>query len=318
MPAMSSLGETIAFVFGLVALGYASGLTGLLKTETGEALTAFAVSVAVPVLLFRTMGRAAFDAGLPLGLWFCYFSAVAVAWAAGQFVTTKVFGRDLRAGAAGGLSSAFSNLVLLGIPFTLGAYGHAGVEILSLIISIHLPVMMAVSLVLFALPGRGEETLSAAGLARDFFRELFSNPLIIGILAGLAWRATGLALPSLAARIVDTLAGVAGPVALFAVGLGLRRFGISGNVRPAIAIAALKLFLMPAAALAMVVLVGLPPLPAKVAVAAASMASGVNPYLIASRFGVGQALASNALTISTACAALSTAFWLAVAQWTFG
>ena len=57
-------------------------------------------------------------------------------------------------------------------------------------------------------------------------------------------------------------------------------------------------------------LLGLPPLTAKVAVAAAALPSGVNSYLIAVQFGTGQALASNQMTIATACAVVTTAFWL--------
>ena len=102
------------------------------------------------------------------------------------------------------------------------------------------------------------------------------------------------------------------------MGLGLRRFGISGNVRLALALSALKLFLMPAVALAMAWLLGLPPLAAKVAVAAAGLPSGINSYLIAVQFGTGQALASNQMTIATACAVVTTAFWLSVAQAVFG
>ena len=132
------------------------------------------------------------------------------------------------------------------------------------------------------------------------------------------WRCIGLPLPALAVRFVDALADIAGPLALFAMGLGLRQFGISGNVRPALALSVLKLFLMPAAALAMAWLFGLPPLTAKVAVAAAALPSGINSYLIAVQFGTGQALASNQMTIATACAVVTTAFWLSVAQAVFG
>ena len=89
-------------------------------------------------------------------------------------------------------------------------------------------------------------------------------------------------------RFVDALAGIAGPLALFAMGLGLRRFGISGNVRLALVLSVLKLFLMPAAALAMAWLFGLPPLTAKVAVATAALPAGINTYLIAVQFGTGQ------------------------------
>jgi predicted permease len=102
------------------------------------------------------------------------------------------------------------------------------------------------------------------------------------------------------------------------MGLGLRRFGISGNIRPALALSFLKLLVMPALALALVWLFGLPPLTAKVVVIAAGLPSGVNSYLIATQFGTGQALASNQLTIATALAVATMAFWLVVVQHVFG
>lgn len=316
---ISPMVETVLFVFGLVALGYLAGLTGYLRTETGDALSTFAVSVALPLLLFRTMIGANFQGAAPWALWTTYFTAAAIVWTAGHLVTTRVFGRDGQAGVVGGVSSAFSNLVLLGIPFMLGVFGQEGFELLSLIISVHLPTMLMASIILFEIFGpKRSEPIHPVAIIRDFLRKILSNPLIIGIVAGLAWRATGLSLPPLAERFVDALAEIAGPVALFAMGLGLRKFGISGNVRPAIVLSALKLLLMPAVTLALAWLLGLPPMPAKVAVAAASLPSGVNSYLIATQFGTGQALASNQMTIATACAVVTTAFWLKMAAMVFG
>lgn len=314
---MIGLLETTAFVFGLVALGYLSGATGYLKEGVGQALTAFAVGVAVPLLLFRTMAGAEFSGAAPWALWTCYFSAIGLAWLAGHLVTTRVFGREPQAGVVGGVSAAFSNLVLLGIPFVLGAFGQAGFEILSLLVAVHLPVMIVASVVQFRIfaPERTQGgPMAAFGEAS---RQIFANPLIVGILAGLAWRFAGLDLPSLLERIVDALAGIAGPLALFAMGLSLNGFGVSGNVRPALALSAIKLGLMPAAALLAALAIGLPPLTAKVAVAAAALPSGVNAYLIATQFGTGQALASNTNFIATACAVLTTAFWLYVAAAVF-
>lgn len=316
---MSPLTETVLFVFGLVALGYLAGLTGYLKAEYGEAIAEFAVGVAMPLLLFRTMVDADFHGAAPWSLWGVYFTAAAVTWTAGHMVTTRIFGRDARAGVVGGVSSAFSNLVLLGIPFILGIFGQQGFEVLSLLVSVHLPTMMMASIVLFEMFGRGGDgAVHPLHVLRSFLAKVFANPMIVGILAGLAWRVTGLPPPPLAARLVDALADTAGPVALFAMGLGLRRFGISGNIRPALTLSALKLLLMPAVALALVWLLGLPPLTAKVVVVAAGLPSGVNSYLIATQFGTGQALASNQLTIATACAVVTTSFWLAVVGQVFG
>jgi malonate transporter len=309
---MSAVIETTLFIFGLIALGYVSGATGYLKTEVGDGLSSFAIGIALPLLLFRTLTQADF-AGAPWGLWLAYFTAVAVVWTVGHLITTRIFGRDSQAGVVGGVSSAFSNLVLLGAPFMLGVFGQEGFEILSLLIAIHLPIMLMASMALFEIYGRQKEVpFEPLAFLRFFLRQLLRNPLVIGILAGLVWRFTGLPLPRLAAHFVDTLAGIAAPLALFAMGLGLRKFGISGNVRPAIVLSSVKLLLMPAVALAMATLIGLPPLTTKVVVVAAALPSGVNSYLIAMQFKTGQALASNQMTIATAAAVVTTSLWLAI------
>ncbi|RUV57429.1 AEC family transporter, partial [Mesorhizobium sp. M5C.F.Ca.IN.020.14.1.1] len=88
--------------------------------------------------------------------------------------------------------------------------------------------------------------------------------------------------------------------------------------RPASATASAPTAPAPAVALGLVWLFGLPPLSAKVAVVAAALPSGVNSYLIATQFNTGQALASNQMTIATACAVVTTAFWLTVVVHVFG
>ncbi|MFK0690340.1 AEC family transporter [Mesorhizobium sp. IMUNJ 23033] len=316
---MSPLTETVLFVFSLVALGYLAGLTGYLKPASGEGISEFAINVAMPLLLLQTMVKSDFHGVAPWSLWGAYFTAFAITWAAGHLVTTRIFGRDARAGVVGGVSSAYSNVVLLGAPFILGIFGQDGFEVLSLLVSIHLPVTMAASIILFEMFGRGgNEPVHPLRVIQSFLRRLFVNPLIIGILVGLAWRITGAPLPDLVMRLVDALAATAGPVALFAMGLSLRRFGISGNVLPALALSALKLFLMPGLVLSLVWLFGLPPLTAKVAVLVAALPSGINTYLIAVQFNTGQALASNQMTIATASAVVTTAFWLTVVVHIFG
>jgi len=316
---MSSITETVLFVFGLVAAGYVSGLTGYLKVEVGDAIAEFAVSIALPLLLFRTMIGADFQGAAPWAFWGTYFAAVIVTWAVGQVATVKVFGRDGRTGVVGGVTAAFSNIVLLGIPFTQGVYGREGFEILSLLVAVHLPIMIAASIVLFELFGRAPgEKFHILKLLKAFARRMATNPLVIAILGGLVCRATGLPLPRLATGLIDALANVAGPVALFALGLNLRKYGIARNMMAGVSLASIKLVLMPAVALAVAWMVDLPPMTAKVAVAAASLPAGVNSYLIATQFGTGQALASNAMTVGTAMAVLTTAFWLTMAQMVFG
>ncbi|RCS25355.1 AEC family transporter [Phyllobacterium salinisoli] len=316
------LAGTIFIIFSIIFIGYAAASLRVLGEATGDGLSDFVFVVATPLLLFRTMISADFHGSAPWALWVAYFSGVVGAWLVSHGAIRTVFGRDRRAGVVAGVSGAFSNLVFLGMPLMLGVFGHEGVAIISLIISVHMPSMMATSIALNEWAtrrdgiGHGETHLTAT--IKSFFRSLLRNPLVIGILSGWAWRFSGLEMPQFASTLIDTLAGVAGPVALFAMGMGLKKFGISGNVRAAFLTATIKLMLMPAVVLAVAWALQLPPLTAKVAVTAAALPSGINSYLIATRFGTGQALASTSMVIATGISALTLGLWISIATHVFG
>lgn len=318
---MPAFAETIIVVFTLIAIGYAAAWTKILKPETGQGLSDFVFTIAVPLLLFRTIATSAFDHGLPLALWLTYFTGVLVTWTAAHGLIRSGFGRDTRAGVVAGVTAAFSNLVLLGVPFITGVFGEPGLAILSQVVAIHLPIMMAASILLFdwAMRRDGVSTQPAGfgPMVSSFLKQLLANPLIIGILAGVLVRLSGLPIPGVVDKVIASLAGVAGTVALFAMGVALRGYGIRGQIPQSLALVALKLVLMPAVVLGMALLLGLPELVTKVVVAMASLPAGVNSWLIASRFGTGQRIASTAMTLGTVLAALSTGVWLWIVEMLF-
>ena len=69
-------------------------------------------------------------------------------WVIGTGTIRRLFGRDARAGVVAGISTAYGNTVLVGIPLALAAYGNDGAVAMALIIAIHLPVMMTSSAIL--------------------------------------------------------------------------------------------------------------------------------------------------------------------------
>ena len=50
-------------------------------------------------------------------------------------------------------------------------------------------------------------------------------------------------------------------------------------------------------------------------VIAAGCPTGVNTYLVASRFKTGEGLASSAITLTTALAVVTISFWLKIVEW---
>ena len=194
--------------------------------------------------------------------------------------------------------------MLLGIPIVQAAYGEEGMVFLIVIIAIHTPVMMLASILLneWALAA-GEGATGAASRTETLQRLatlLFTNPIFLGIVIGGLWRLAGFGIPGVLAAIIEPLARSAGPLALFAAGMALMKFGMARQIAPAAVISALKLLVMPALVFLVAHAIGLPPLGIAVVTLTAACPTGVSVFLIASRIGTGQALASNVLLISTA------------------
>jgi malonate transporter and related proteins len=316
---MSQIVEIVLPVFGLIAIGYATAWSGLLARATGEALSDFVFIVAIPILVFRTLATAVFGGAAPWGLWLAFFLVFTLMWILGNQVIRRGFGRDARAGLVAGISTAYGNTVLVGIPLTLAAYGEAGAVAMALIIAIHLPVMMTASAILIFRAERRDGVakieLGARTVARGVALNLARNPIIIGLVLGALWHLLGVPLGGLPRILVDRIADVASTLALFAMGMSLRQYGLRGHISAGLVLATLKLLVMPALVLlAARYVVPMPPVWAKVAVVAAACPTGVNAYVVAARFRTGEALASNAITISTAFAVISMTFWMTVIE----
>ena len=123
---MDQITAIVVPVFGLIGLGFAAAWTRLLNQATGEALADFVFTVAIPVLIFRVVATADFSGGAPWLLWLDYYIGFTIAWILGTFVVRRVFGRDARAGLVAGVSAAYPNALLVGIPLVIAAYGSEG------------------------------------------------------------------------------------------------------------------------------------------------------------------------------------------------
>ncbi|MEC5325711.1 AEC family transporter [Aurantimonas sp. A3-2-R12] len=317
---MQDILNIIVPIFGLIALGFLAARAKLLSDATGEALARFVFVVAVPVLLFRTLATSAFGDANPLFLWLTYFSAIAIVWTIGSVVVRRLTGADRRAGVIAGISSSFANTVFVAIPTIQRAYGDAGLEPLLLILAIHLPVMMIVATLIVEraalLDARDAGTMppqvSTATTLKRVLKNLATNAIVVGILSGLVWRATGLPLEPHVDEITRLLGGTAGPLALFSLGMSLTRYGLRGDIASSAIVATLSLVVMPAIVFFLGTWLALPPLWLKGAVLTAAAPAGVNAYLFAAYFQSGEKLAATTILVSTVLSVVTLSVWLTV------
>lgn len=310
---MSATFLSVLPVFLLILSGWFMVTSGYLKPETGEAVGDFVFKVALPVLLMRTMIRADAHGASPLLVWIAYFAAVAVTWTLAHLMATRLFRRDRRIGVLSGVSAAFANNVFIGLPLVIHLVGEKGVVAVSILLAVHLPLMMVAGTVLMERAEARETGGAAAPVMRIVLqvgRNLLTNPLIIGIFLGLAWRFSGFGLDGIAAAIINPVADLAGPSALIALGMAVRRHGLSGEIGLASALGGLKLLCLPFFVWVFTLLFGLDPAWQAALIITSSVPTGVNAWLIASRFKVGEALASSTIALTTFTGFVTVSFWV--------
>jgi predicted permease len=309
---MAAIAFNVAPIFILILLGWAIVRIGLLKAEIGDALGQFVFMIAVPMLMLRTLADAHFEGSSPLRLWIAYFSGVLVTWTIGTMIAKYVFKRDARIGVIAGMSSSFANNIFIGLPLISRSVGDSGLVALSILIAVHLPIMMVSGTILMenaVHKVNGGASRSIVAILKQVGYNLVTNPLVIGLLAGLALNLTGLPMTPLVRNVVDQLAGMAGPAALVSLGMALTRYKISGNLGIVTATSTLKLLVMPACVLAACHLLQLRHDVTMALVLTSAVPTGVNSWLIANRFNVGQSLAASTISVTTAFGVITVSLW---------
>lgn len=309
---MLDVAQNVLPVFLMILIGWLIVATRYLKPEAGIALSEFVFKLAVPVLIFRTLAQAEFHGAFPVRLWIAYFSGVAVTWTVGHLVASKLFRTDQRTATVTGVSSAFANTVFVGLPLVERTVGNEGLVAISILIAIHLPVMMVASSLLIERAERrdiGKPPVGWFELMRYLGLNLSRNPLVFGVLGGLAWNLLDFPLTGVPKLVADQLSAIAGPAALVSLGMAMRRYETGGNIRMASAATALKLFLLPFCVMVFSHLLDLSPEWQAALVLTASVPTGVNAWLIAAQFRTAESLAATAITMTTAAGVASVIFW---------
>ncbi|WP_185983750.1 AEC family transporter [Aureimonas mangrovi] len=311
----------IAPIFGLIALGYAAAKSGYLPASSADGLAQFVFGIAMPALLLRTVATADFGGVQPAPLWLAYFAGVIVTYGLAMILTRRLGRVDRRSSVVAGVATSFSNLVFITIPVVDRIYGTAGLGVLALLLTIHLPIMVTASTLLIERAALQDtrDGLVTGGAAFDMhaalrriWRSLSRNALIIGILCGSIFQVLGLPVAGPFGEIVNTVASTAGPLALIALGLSLPRYKIGSDLKLPLVLASLTLVLQPAIVWLAGQALGLSPLWLQVAVLGAAAPPGVNAYLLAVHFKSGEHLAATLTVVATVISAVTLSLWILV------
>ncbi len=303
--------KTLPF-FALIGLGWAAGRTRFFPEDATAWLTKFVFYFALSAMLFRfaaTLSLAGiFDAGFVLA----YLCGSAAVWALAMAVA-RMRGQPLAAAAMEAHTAMTGNTGFLGVPMLVVLLGVQAAGPVLMVLTIDLIVFS--SLVTMLVTGARQGRVSGA-LVGALAMGLLRNPMIMSMLAGLAWSGLRLPMPAPLDEFTRILGAAATPGALFAIGASLAARRGAERPGPAVWLSAAKLVLHPAAvAVAALWVFNVEPYAAGVMIAAAALPVAGNVYILAHHYGVAQARVSAAILISTAASIVTVP---AVIAWVTG
>lgn len=289
--------KTLPF-FALIGLGWAAGRLRFFPPEATAWLTKFVFYFALSAMLFR------FTATLPIedlfdpAFFAAYLTASSAVWVLG-FAVAKLRARPLPEAAMEAHTAMTGNTGFLGVPMLVVLLGPKAAGPVLMVLAADMIVFSTLITLIVTSARHGRVALAplALGLAK--------NPMIVSMLAGLAWALLHLPMPRPLADFLTILGGAATPGALFAIGASLA--GRSAErLGPALWLSAAKLVLHPlAVAIAAFLIFPVEPFAAGVMVAAAALPVAGNVYILAAHFGIAPQRVSTAILISTAVSILS-------------
>jgi malonate transporter len=292
---MGTLFAIIAPVFALIAAGAAGVRLRLISAEAIRGMSDLVFYAAMPCLLFRAITTAPplrlLDvAGSFLGgAYIIFFLSV--------FLARTLLRARLAGASVFAINAVFGNSVMLGIPVVDAAFGPEGVANLLAVIAFHSALLLPLATILIEADtgsGRGPWAVLRATLPG-----VIRNPVVVTILAAMAWRATGLGLADAVNRLL-LLAGAAGPpLALFCLGASLPKPKGLEDLREVLLASLLKLVVMPLLIAGLAWMAGVRGVAFSVVVLAAALPTGANAFLLARRFGTMMEASASTVVVST-------------------
>ena len=299
-----SLNATVP-VFLMMLLGMLFRKLGWIDEAFASKMNQFVFLVPLPVLVFHDLAAA--DIG---DVWNFRFVAFCFLVTAASIAICAVLSCFLKEKSQRGefiQASYRSSAALLGIALTTNIYGNAGLVPLMIIGSVPLYNVMAVVVLSLTSPAKDAPR---KGLWKNTLKGIVTNPIILGIAAGLLWSVLRLPFPPILEKTVSSLGDLAAPLGLIAMGATFRLDKAVGQAKPAIAASVIKLVGFCVLFLPLAVRMGFREEELVAILIMLGSATTVSCYVMAKNMGHEGTLTSSAVMLTTLFSAFTITGWL--------
>ena len=299
-----SLNATLP-IFLTMILGWFFRKLGLMNESFVTKLNKFVFAAAIPALVFSDLATVDF-----IEVWdttfvlFCFLatliSIIAITFISYLLIDKSIQGEFIQ-------SSYRSSAAILGIAFIQNIYGDSGMAPLMIIATVPLYNMMAVIILSLMKPDREKITKP---LIHITLKGIVTNPIILGIAAGIIWSLFKIPLPVILEKTINNVAVLATPLGLMAMGASFDTKKIQKNIKPAIFASVIKLILLTAIFMPIAVYLDFTHEKLVAILVMLGSATTVSCFIMAKNMGHEGSLTSSAVMITTLFSAFTLTAWL--------
>jgi malonate transporter and related proteins len=235
-------------IYLAIALGYIATRRGLFSSADMPVFGKFAVNIALPALLFNALSQRSVGEIFNVQYMSAYAAGSLLMMGLGLWWARKVQRRSLSYSSLMAMGMACPNSGFVGYPIMLLTLGPvAGVALaLNMVVEnlVLIPILLAVA------DSDGDKVGHWRHALVNTFKGLLKNPMIWGIVGGLAWSLSGWQLPAALGRTVNLFAAASAALSLFVIGGSLVGLKVQGHKATVWQITLGKLFFHPLAMIA--------------------------------------------------------------------
>jgi malonate transporter len=295
--------------FALIFLGFGARAIGFIDQSGATTMSKFAFFVTLPPFMFLRVSASDPSEILNWGFVWRYEACTILIYLSAAFLAYALFRLKRLECGIFGLNVAYPNYGYMGIPLAILAFGDMAALPLALILFADTIVLLALTSIFVA----GNDGSVPQATVR-IMRTMLTNPLVLSVILGLLFSASGMTLHQIPAYFGTLLAGAAAPVALFALGATLFGQPLRAAAAELTVISFLKLAVHPLlVGLFFVGMPGLDPLWVKVAILCSCLPVAANVFMLATHYGAYSGRTASAILASTILASMTVPvvlFWL--------
>ncbi len=300
--------ETLFPIVAIAFLAWLAARRQLVTEQEIRAVDKVTFNCLLPCMLFYGTATADLPDALDWTLLWGYYLPILVVYIAGMGIAHVRYGTGQTRLSVIGMGCAYPNVTILGIPICVELLGEAAFVPMFMLIALNNLLIFSFGTIVAEMQRVEGRTLRSHLFTVS--KELLKNPISGSLIAGAVVNFVGLPIYQPVLEALELVSRAAIPAALIALGAGLNRYRIHGEIPMALVLSGMKLLVLPALVWGLTFhALELETVWAQTTVLLSCMPVGITVYVFSVRYRTCENLVATAIVLSCLLSIASISFY---------